>query len=397
MNTYHIAIIGGGISGLSMAHYCAQAGHSTLVLEKDDQPGGTFRSHATESGDFWFELGAHTCYNSYQNLIELLRDCQLAEQIQPRKKAPFKMLVANDLKSIFSQINLFELLFSAPRLFFTSKKGQTVRSYYGNIVGQGNFRRTFSAVFSAVPSQRADDFPADMLFKKRTRNKDIAKSFTMQHGLQSVAKRITTNPNIEFKSTQDVHTITRAKKLFCIQTVDGNSYKSEHLALATPPSVAANLLENISPQLAQHLKKIAVAKIESMGVAVAKEKIKLEPFAGAIPSDDCFFSIVSRDTYPHANYRAFTFHFAPDALNREAKLQRIAAILQVDPTDFHSVGEKTNFVPSPKLGHDEWLKETDRLLATENIFLTGNYFAGLSIEDCVSRSLSEFARLQKTS
>jgi protoporphyrinogen oxidase len=393
MKTYHTAIIGGGISGLSLAHYCAQAGYSTLVLERDDQSGGSFRSHATESGGFWFELGAHTCYNSYQNLIELLRDCQLVEQIQARTKAPFKMLVANDLKSIFSQIKLFELLVSVPRLFSTRKKGQTVRSYYGNIVGQGNFQRIFSALFSAVPSQKADDFPAEMLFKKRARNKDIAKSFTMQRGLQSIAEAVAAHPNIEFKTVQDARTITRAGERFCIQTAAGDSYISERLALATPPPVAAKLLENIAPSLARHLKNIAVAKVESMGVAVAKEKVKLEPFAGAIPRDDCFFSIVSRDVYPHADYRAFTFHFAPNALDREAKLQRIAAILQVDPADFHSIGEKTNVVPSPKLGHDVWLEETDQLLAEESIFLTGNYFAGLSIEDCVSRSRSEFARM----
>ena len=87
------------------------------------------------------------------------------------------MLVGDRVKSVLSQVGLFELFFSAPRLVYLKKAGQTVRSYYGRIVGPGNFARVFSAVFSAVPSQKADDFPADMLFKKRGRDKGFPKSF----------------------------------------------------------------------------------------------------------------------------------------------------------------------------------------------------------------------------
>ncbi len=396
MQTYHTIVIGGGISGLSLAHYNAKAGHSTLVLEKGDQPGGTFCSHKTQMGEFWFELGAHTCYNSYQNLIALLEDCQLSEQIQPRRKAPFKMIVGTAFKSVFSQIGLFELLFSAPRLFFLNKSGQTVRSYYGRIVGQGNFARTFSAVFSAVPSQKADDFPADMLFKKRARNKEVAKSFTMRHGLQSIAKAIVAQAHIEFVGGQSVESIQRENGVYQIRTTDGTAYQSEHLALATPPPEAAYLLESLAPELAEHLRKIPVAQVESIGVAIAREHIKLEPIAGAIPKDDDFFSIVSRDVFPHATHRGFTFHFAPGLLGHRAKLQRIAEVLKIAPEAIECVREKTNYVPSPRLGHDEWLREIDRLLAASDILLTGNYFAGLSIEDCVTRSKEQFQRLQKS-
>ena len=130
-------------------------------------------------GATFFELGAHTCYNSYGRFIELLEDYGLMGSIQPRVKAPFKILDGNRFVSIVSQINLLELLVSAPKIFL-KRAGQTVRSYYGRIVGEGNFERTFSAVFSAVPSQKADAFPADILFKKRARNKAVAKSFTLQ-------------------------------------------------------------------------------------------------------------------------------------------------------------------------------------------------------------------------
>ena len=37
-------------------------------------------------------------------------------------------------------------------------------------------------MLSAVPSQSADEFPADMLFKKRSRRKDVMRSFTLKGG-----------------------------------------------------------------------------------------------------------------------------------------------------------------------------------------------------------------------
>jgi len=40
-----VVIIGGGISGLSMAFYCSQAGMKTTLIEKDNKVGGSFASH----------------------------------------------------------------------------------------------------------------------------------------------------------------------------------------------------------------------------------------------------------------------------------------------------------------------------------------------------------------
>jgi phytoene desaturase len=51
-----IAIIGSGISGLSAASYCAQAGNEVHVFEKQDQPGGRARQFQTDNG-YTFDMG----------------------------------------------------------------------------------------------------------------------------------------------------------------------------------------------------------------------------------------------------------------------------------------------------------------------------------------------------
>ena len=50
-------------------------------------------------------------------------------------------------------------------------------------------------------------------------------------------------------------------------------------------------------------------------------------------------------------------------------------------------------LPSPVIGHDRVVAELDRMLAGQRLALTGNYFEGLAIEDCVLRSRSEWARI----
>ena len=82
-------------------------------------------------------------------------------------------------------------------------------------------------------------------------------------------------------------------------------------------------------------------------------------------------------------------------LDRQAKLKRIGAILGVNPDGLKHICEKTNCVPSLKLGHAEWVQSIDTALEGKPLLLTGNYFLGLSIEDCISRSRSEFQRLQE--
>ncbi len=57
------------------------------------------------------------------------------------------------------------------------------------------------------------------------------------------------------------------------------------------------------------------------------------------------------------------------------------------------MSERRAILPSPVLGHADVVAEIDRLCAGERLCLTGNWFGGLSIEDCVDRSRREWARV----
>lgn len=397
MEQYDIIIVGSGISGMSLAHYCAKEGLNILVIEKSGRTGGTFHSHrfSGDASGFWLELGAHTCYNSYGNLISLMQDCNILDTIVKREKVGYKMLLDGRIKSISSQMNFLELLFSAPRLFTQKKAGRTIESYYSGIVGRNNFKKALGPLFDAVICQRANDFPADLLFKKRPRRKDILKSFTLTHGIQSITDAIAVQPKISIIKGKEVRTITVSNDLFYIATGDGSAYTARNLAVATDAGTAAAILKSPFPELSEELSKIRVNVVESVGVTMKKKALPLPQMAGLIAVDDAFYSAVSRDTVKHDTYRGLCFHFKGGVLNHEAKLKRIADVLGVNLSQLEDITTRENIVPSLAVSHDGLISGIDRLLTGKRIFLTGNYFSGLAIEDCVSRSLNEFTRMKK--
>src|SRR3990172_11015093 len=208
MKKYDVIVIGAGISGMSLAHYCARAGLQVLVLEKGERAGGCIHSHRVDGDSgFWLELGAHTCYNSYGNLLKIMEDCGIVDRIVKREKVGFKMLADNKISSIPSRLNIVELLLSIPHLFTLKKTGRSIKSYYSRVVGKSNYERVFGHAFDAVISQKADDFPAEMLFKKRPRRKDILKSFTLAGGLQTIIDSIESRPGIEVIRESEVQRI----------------------------------------------------------------------------------------------------------------------------------------------------------------------------------------------
>jgi len=389
LKRYDMIVIGGGISGLSLAHYASKAGLKTLLLEKAPEAGGCLRT-MRQVDDFWLELGAHTCYNSYRNLIGIIEDCGIREKLQAREKVPFMMYAGGKVKSIPSELNFIEFACSAPRIFTLAKSGRTVASYYSKIVGKRNFDRVIGPALSAVPSQPADDFPAEMLFKKRKRRKDIIKKFTIQNGLQTIAGAVISAKNIEALTRAEVATVQTDNSGFKVSVVGFGEFGADNLGFAVPPSVASALLRNVLPEVAARLADIKIALVESLGVVVRKEAVALPPFAGLIPVNDVFFSVVARDIVSDPRYRGFTFHFR-QGLDRARKMRRIAEVLGTDK--FEAASDNVAVLPSPLLGHEEIVGDIDRLTEGKRIFITGNFFSGLAIEDCVTRSSAEFGRL----
>ena len=385
-----LVVVGAGISGLAVAHHAARAGLATVVLEAGERIGGCVRSRRLGDG-FWLELGAHTAYNSYGSFLAMAEDRELLGLLGPRAKVPFKLWVDGEVRSITSALSFWELLVSLPRALGAKKERRTVASYYGAIAGRRNYARLLGPALGAVVSQRPDDFPADMLFQRRARRKDVLRKFTVAGGLQTVLDAVAAAPGVEVVTGAEVVEVARAPGGgFEVRTAAGDTLTASALALAVPPPAAGRLLSEAWPEVAERLGRIQTVAVDSVGVVVPREAVHVEEVAGLIPLDDVFTSVVTRDVVPHERWRGFVFHFKA-GLDDEARLERIRQVLGSD--DFEDVTTASVVLPSPTLGHRELTAEVDALIAGQPLILAGNYWKGLALEECVARSAQEVARL----
>jgi UDP-galactopyranose mutase len=162
--------------------------------------------------------------------------------------------------------------------------------------------------------------------------------------------------------------------------------------VATPIDAAAALFGRDFPELAQALAPVRTVRVDSLGVVVPRASCWMPEAAFVIPADDLFFSAVTRDPFPDPERRSFTFHFKAGH-GRGEQLRRMSEVLRLPVAALGEPEVRQTLLPAPALGHDRVVAEIDRLLAGRRLALTGNYFQGLAIEDCVLRSFDEFARV----
>lgn len=395
MDQYDLIIVGGGISGLTLACRAAYGNRlSILVLEKQERLGGCLHTWQVEH-DFWVELAAHTAYNSYKNLLQMLQERQGLDRLTRRAKVSYRFLEEDRLQSPLARLGWFELLTSLPLGLMRSQKGATLSEYYGALFGRRNYARLLSPAFAAVLSQPADGFPAQWLFRRKPRLKEAPRKYTWPTGLQGLAEALVEEAPFEVRTGMAVTAVRRKPDGYEIDA-GGQSMHCRYLAMATPPDEVAHLLLDGHPRLAARLSAIPMAEIESLAVVVTAQKVKLPPVAGLIGVNDAFYSVVSRDYLAHPRLRGFTFHFRPRRLDRDAKLSRVCEVLGIAPGDIIEQREVRNRLPALEVSHVGLVEEVNDLIKGRRLFLTGNYFQGMSIGDCADRSTREAYRLFQT-
>ncbi|HET6438172.1 MAG TPA: FAD-dependent oxidoreductase [Anaeromyxobacter sp.] len=396
-----VIVVGAGVSGLAFAWRAAAAGRKVLVLERAARVGGCLNSHRRPDG-FWFEMGAHTGYNSYGNFLDLASAAGVAGRILRRgeARARFGLMRGSEASwltpwRVLWELDWLEAALAFPAGMLHRRKGETVYSHYARLVGRKNYDRLLSPFFQAVPSQKADGFPAagpGSLFKKRSRRRAFPRSYGFEGGLETVCDAAATLPGVSVETSVEVVAVARDGALFAAFTSDGRKLVAPVLAVAVAADRAVALLRDDFPELADALAKVRTVEVDSVGTVLRRDRCWMPEVAFLVPVDDVFHSVVTRDPFPHATLRAFTFHFRP-GLSRDARIRRAAEILRVAEGELEPLVESKVVLPSPAPGHAELLTEIERCLRGGRLALSGNYFAGLAIEDCMLRSTDEWRRV----
>ena len=305
--SYDMIVIGAGISGLSLANHIARSGKKVLVLDAANKIGGCLNTYYKD--DFWVEMGAHTFYATYTNLIDLIQKNGLEDEIVAREKVGMKVFTDKHEK-IMSGVSKFELIRSVPNLFFSKRDGKTVKEYFGKIVGRKNYEKVFTRMFSAVIVQNADEFSAEYFLKRRkTKSKEHPKSFILKRGMSSFMEALANHENITVKLNVKIGQLARKDDGFEVKAELGEVYQSKDISLAVSPQFASGLSKNLNTNLSEVLADFPIQNIESRSVVLPKEKLSFDPLSFVIPLQGPCFSMVTRDVMTHEKMRGFAFHF----------------------------------------------------------------------------------------
>ncbi len=398
-----LIVVGGGISGLALAARAARSGRQVLLLEREPRVGGCIRTEVT-AGGYWFELGAHTTYNSYRGLLEELGASGLKHELLARGPARAKFGYLDQGRyqwltppKVLGQLDWTEVAVHAPLGLLRDTRDETMEERFSALIGPSNYQQILKPFLSAVPSQDAGAFPArgpGSLFKTRARDKSAPRSFGIQGGLERICQALARTPGVTVRQAEvaDIQPSDINPGGYALQLASGEVLEAPRLALCTPAEVSARLLDAAEPALAFELQRIQFVHIDSLGFALPRERCWLPECAFVVPREDSFFSCVTRDPFPDARYRGFAFHFRP-GLPREARLARACELLRVEEKDLLHLAERSLTLPSPRRDHARRVAAIDRLLAGKPLALAGNYFEGLAIEDCVQRARSEWSRI----
>jgi hypothetical protein len=321
-----------------------------------------------------------------------LDDLGLTAHVQAKHKVGYQLWRDARRVSIFSALHLWEAIRSLPKMATLPKEGRSVADYYGALLGSHNYRDLLRHAFQAVICQPADDYPAEALFRRKPRRKEVIKAFTFATGLSAIPAAIAAQEGIEVRTGQRIEGIETTPDGFQVLTGE-TPLRCRHLTLAVPPDAATALMPSGFEAARAAIADIGVAEIETLVLIFRTSDLGLKPIAGLIAIDDAFYSAVSRDFLPDPAYRGFAFHFRPGVLDTQAKLERACIALGTTPRRIAAQAEVRNRLPALRVGHGSRVHALDRCLADTRLAVTGNWFLGVSIEDALTRSRAESDRL----
>ncbi len=430
-----IAILGAGITGLSLAHFLKKSGKNFFVLEKEAYAGGKIKT--IEKDDYICECGPNTVQLQEEALYEIIEDLGLNDSIIYANKSLSNSRYVNTENGLFklpgSSISLFRNslldseskwkilkdLFSGTSYakegitvedFFISKFGVTltkniidpfVTGIYAGDISKMSFRYAFPKLYQADLEKGSLIRGLMGSRKSRPKNKGI---FSFRNGLSELPKCIETEVQNELYLSSEIRKIEKLKNGNYKITYHFNSVEKELEAVQIFDTRSLNSVEN-SLNLEKYFSKVEYVPVISLHLGFKNEYLTNVPNGFGVLNSrasnkkylGCIFN---SDIFPHtapSEHKLYTLLIGgarnPDYARNfnEGKMKEViedfctTMKIDTDPEFIHYYSWPAA-IPQYNIGHENI--ELD-IYKFQNEFpnynLIGNYFDGVSIGDCVKK------------
>ena len=461
--TQKVALIGAGISGLACAYRLKQMGIPCLVLEARDSPGGVIAT--IRRNGFLFETGPQ-CPRFPQSVWQLVRDLNLEAEFvagDPGAKrhilrngllhrAPFSPvgLVGTRLMGLGSKLRILTEVFGSSRppaneetlaefvqrkfgaevldylvdplistVFFGDAHKMGMQSAFPALVAWERERGSVArgALRARNAKRQAEREDASLRQAGTNRDRDALRVTdalpslgSFRGGMGMLPERLAAELHGEIHYRAVIADIEQSRNgngkteaAWKISLANSEKIIAEHLILAVPAYVAAQLLANAAPQLAAPLQTIEYAPVCAVGSAYDRSQVAnpLDGFGFMVPRREGLETIctfwnsslfpgrapddqVLMTSFAGRNLSSHNAGFDDEKYAQLVEAENAWALGITGPPLDRVVWKNSRALPQYNVGHAQRVAEIQGILRTmPNLQIVGNFLKGRSIGDCV--------------
>ncbi len=310
MDKSPVLIIGGGISGLSVAWWLARSGIPCQVWEGNETPGGKVVSNHQDG--YITEQAASMLVNfrddvnefidaSGLNKLKVLRsetaagNRYLLDQQQLRAvPSDIRSMLSSSLWSLPGKLRLATELFKPARSCPDESVSDFVRRRFGNELLDKAMEPFVSGTLASDPDQanaysvlprlttlerQFGSITGGVLAKKlfHRHRMPLQQSFSFSGGMSSLVAALSQTPGVDLRCGYRVKSITRSGNGWQVwaDTPEGEQLQQvSQLVVSTPAPQAANLLSGSNTRIAELLRHIHYAPLNLVHLGIDREQIK---------------------------------------------------------------------------------------------------------------------------
>ena len=444
----HIAIIGGGITGLSAAWELQQRGINFTVFEAASRWGGKIVSATLEidNSKFLVEGGPDTLLTRKPEAWDLANELGMLDQLanpgsetsgiyvldnaslHPIPVSPTRFF-STPLLTLRGKLRLLAEPFQAIRRddtdesladFVRRRLGQeALDKFIGPVLGgiyNTDPEKQSIMVSSPVMREMEKDGGLFMGSLKRAfrggkpKGAKKPRFITFKNGLQALTDELARQLKGDLRLNACVESVTKDGAQYRVSTADGQSILADRVIFATLADQTSKLLKNISPEISQRLGALRQQNIGTVSLVYREADIPKVPVINGlmIPRrekrliDAITFTsrkMPERSANGYAVLRVFIGGGAPQMVEfsdeklLDAVKKELADLLGItaEPQTWTAFRWECGF-PQAEVGHLQRVDEIESLLPS-GIALAGSSYRGIAVPDCIRQGREAAVKL----
>ncbi|HOA83330.1 MAG TPA: protoporphyrinogen oxidase [Thermodesulfovibrio thiophilus] len=442
MDKAEVVIVGGGISGLSLAYFLLKKKPDLdiKIIEAENKAGGKIVSENISS--FLCEAGVNGFLNNKPSTIALANELGIeplmgSEHSKVRyilidgqlKKVPEDPLkfFASSLLSLRGKIRMIGEYFIPP---LKEDIDESVQSFVSRRVGTEFYEKLIdpmsTGIYAGDPTKMSmkSCFPKVywlekkygglikglIALKKEKKNVETApKSMLMsfRNGMVELIQSLENKLASKILKNKKLLDITLNNGLYNLYMAEGEYLQATKIVLACPAHESANIVKEFDKELGKLLASIPYPPLSVVAFGFKTEQIGFGTglYGFLVPHREkrkilgCLFdSTIFPNRAPQGyvllrtmigGMRSPELALLPDEKLIETALSELRDILSIKGNpEFIKIFRWQRAIPQYQVGHEEKLRKIDeRLKSFPGFYLTGNAYRGVSVNDCIQNSI----------